>query len=789
MRTSPQRSSGVSPKTMVPPSSSLFAIAQPVARTTALMAPTLPPLGSRSPGYSSNSNSHSTSPSTGSGSLPEIQNQDAPSLIICPSQISSANLNAQKRAYRQRRKDPSCDACRERKVKCDATETSACSECSSRNHRCQFTKETNRRMSSIKQVQDLQSQIAELTQVNSQLRTNVSDKDPLEIERTDMKRRYSEAQVSTPSVSQRMSVPVLKNFDHVRNNIRKHAQGIFSTPHQNHSVPAESTQGLPEVPLRADFVHLSRSYLQSIHEWYPALHWPTFQHEVDEVYASKSFEGSSREWIGLFFAVLACGTLQPGSGGSSSPSAVSRGSAFFETGTMALQPWPQDLSITHAQAALLLSIFAAENNMQSMGSMWLASAARVAQELQICPEVDCWPPVDSEVRRRVWWAIYVRDRITSLETNRPMLIQEGDCEISLPSTIDDRYIQPNGAFRSRANAVPFTGSVATIHIARLYAPLYQALKSSVILPHALRSFDEQFQSKLLLLPDTYQTDSGALFDAAALPTVFTLLSARFHLYRRNFTPASSPTERVDALNRCTSVAQDTAKYVSRAVHNPQNGDPKKSWNARVAPIANNMVCLHLWRCILVLCLRGEYDAALMCLHLSSAIADVRKVNLACGRNMAFFLDRLLDQIRSDASLQQLENDEEMMAYVSADAQGSLEHSWVWAGTDLNCAASTQTPPHSATQSFGLDEQMKDALPSRAASSAPTNSTTDRDVWGRIDHVIRQLMEEHRQRSTQSPIYYPPPHNPVKRVQLAPDTRSSPKPALSSASRISIANII
>jgi hypothetical protein len=90
--------------------------------------------------------------------------------------------------------------------------------------------------------------------------------------------------------------------------------------------------------------------------------------------------------------------------------------------------------------------------------------------------------------------------------------------------------------------------------------------------------------------------------------------------------------------------------------------------------------------------------------------------------------------------------------------------------------------------------MRDAASQSSSAALPS---VEWEGWGKVDQLIRQLMEESRPRSGQQPppTYYPPPHNPVKRVQLGPSEQSPPKPATlpspapSNASRISIANII
>jgi hypothetical protein len=139
----------------------------------------------------------------------------------------------------------------------------------------------------------------------------------------------------------------------------------------------------------------------------------------------------------------------------------------------------------------------------------------------------------------------------------------------------------------------------------------------------------------------------------------------------------------------------------------------------------------------------------------------------------------------------------MLAYASGDLQSNLEHSWAW-GTDHTSATepSSAGSQHSG-HTHGPADLMQGTLPLRLSSNSPENTTKEWDGWGRVEHMIHQLMEDQRPRLPPGsvPSYYPPPHNPVKRVQLALDASHAPlqppTPSThsSSASRISIANII
>jgi hypothetical protein len=448
-------------------------------------------------------------------------------------------------------------------------------------------------------------------------------------------------------------------------------------------------------------------------------------------------------------------------------------------------------------------MFAAESGMKSVASVWLASAVRIAQELGLNIESGQLPVIDGETRRRLWWSIYTWDRIFALELGRPMLINDEDCDVNLPSPVEDRYIQPHGITRNPGSPAPSTGLATVIPVVRCLYQMQRCLRTSCVSHHILQSYDERFHQILSFAPESHKPEFDGYLNPETFPSVLLLQIARFHLFRHNISPICPPIDRTEALRRCNTVALDTAKYIIRTTQPPVNQlETDKTWQERVTQRTSNAICMHVWRCTLMLCFHGDYDAALICLRLSSAIGGIRRVNIGCGKYMLFFLERLQERIlNGNGARHLLENDEEILAYLSGDMQASIEHSWVWTGTE---PAPTQGIARPSSSSEGKRLLMEEpligsTLAIRSNTGSRENETKEWDGWGRIEHLIHQIIDdERRTRHAQPPSYYPPPHNPVKRLQLASDRPGSahaPAPAVPSpttpvsSSRMSIANII
>ena len=318
-----------------------------------------------------------------------------------------------------------------------------------------------------------------------------------------------------------------------------------------------------------------------------------------------------------------------------------------------------------------------------------------------------------------------------------------------------------------------------VHVAMTASHLRKAFKSPMISSTIAQAVDLDLHQCMSRLPSRLQLTSNDHLTPPETHAVMYLQDIRLLLHRHNLNP-SCPTEaRASGISECLNVAKNTARVLSRiAVSYPQlngqgpseagEGGNFKKWEDDMRLYSSTFTCLHVWRCMLFLTACEDYEGALLCATASKAIGKARAINTACGRYFEFFLNFCVDRQKSRTS--PLEEDEELMAYLSADLQGNPEQAWIW-----------QDESYGRLGSSGVEVEIQ----------VNGDNEAEWDNWDSVIGELKRLEEAQRSRPA---LQQQASHSSTEGTgsqHLAPkiDTAVSPVQQLSPSNRMSIADLI
>ena len=340
-----------------------------------------------------------------------------------------------------------------------------------------------------------------------------------------------------------------------------------------------------------------------------------------------------------------------------------------------------------------------------------------------------------------------------------------------------------------------------VQVARIVPQLQRAFKITVIPPAMTAPLLEQIKACSMKLSSQHQPSSAEYLDAGSVVPMIHLQNLELLLHRHNLSPSCPAEARTMALEGCVAVAQETARFFSRIIPNPYPptpgtpaGPPPARWEEALRHASTAALCTHVWRCTLFLSASGDDEGALICAIASSAIGAARPVNRACGRYLDFWLGMLQERQRRGVHARHspLEEDDTLLAYLSADLQSNPDQAWVWQISappwPPDPAADVEVSPRSHPPMLG-GHHLPAAI--HSAGDAPADlEARSWDGWARVVQTLRGWRDDAVGGVRASPTQRPPSGprlgpSPVPPPLAPPPTANSTSPS----KRMSIADII
>ena len=584
-----------------------------------------------------------------------------------------------------------------------------------------------------------------------------------------------------PRVSKKPRLDLSHDYSTVRRRVEQYGRGVVKVPRAiTRSPPPRLASVAPELPVRFVADKLVKDYQTVFESTLSILDWPSFRRQYDRVYRTNSLDDVPQDWIAVLFAVFSCGCLNDN---------MEDGKRFLGMASSMIDMGTDHPTVDHARYALLNHLILNEIGARSAAWTALGCAVRIAQSIGLHRSTIFTPGLSEEARSQLWHSIYVIDQylfltsciccitetnsrsLFSLDYDCPAAIGDDDCD----SSQLDSIVKRDNWGKDRSSSIESVQAlISLVDTICLVSKVRKTSTTVATAPETIKAIDDQLRSYQIDFPSHHQLRSTEHIDPHTILPILYLQDIRLVLSRRGLSPLCTNEVRARAIATCYQISQDTAKYLSRT-RSGLPGNPS-TWRQSLQSAASSFLCLHTWRSILFLCFRGDYRSALVCAQVNNAIGNARPINISCGRYVDFFL-RSLVPLLQDGDGRYLEQDEDMMAYLSGDLQSSVEHSWIWqkkdgdnAGSEANNIRQTLVSPYD-------DEAVDDSA-----------------VWEGIVETLQSLSESSRLKHTpkvKSGDGLSPPQKDVAFLSPRLDVNNTNNTVISpgGTNRISIADII
>ncbi|OOF99212.1 hypothetical protein ASPCADRAFT_163270 [Aspergillus carbonarius ITEM 5010] len=158
--------------------------------------------------------------------------------------------------------------------------------------------------------------------------------------------------------------------------------------------------------------------------------------QLESVYRTPSLRDDPSITCKLF-ALFALGEVYSSRAGSS-PTCRVPGTKYYVRAMSLIPILPERPGVIHVESLLLLSLYSYFLNRRHSAYILIGNAMRLGLILGLnhnIPERQCPDPVERQHRIRLWWAIYIFDRMYTSKIGFPLQIRDEDIHVDMPTDV------------------------------------------------------------------------------------------------------------------------------------------------------------------------------------------------------------------------------------------------------------------------------------------------------------------------------------------------------------------